>query len=143
MFIGEYTHNLDEKGRMSVPAKFREKLAQGAVITRGLDHCLWIYPREEWEVIAAKLAQLPLTRKQSRAFARLMLAGAWDVEFDTQGRINIPEYLRQYAGMAKKVIVAGLYTRLELWDEKAWQTYKRATEAASDDIAEGLAELGI
>lgn len=143
MFIGEYNHSLDEKGRMNMPAKFRRGLTGGAVITRGLDHCLFVYPKAEWDVMAAKLAALPITQKNSRAFARLMLAGAWDVELDGQGRVMIPEYLRQYASIGKHIIVAGLYNRIEIWDEDAWRQYKATTEEGSDEIAESMGALGI
>ena len=143
MFIGEYSHSVDEKGRMNVPAKFRRDLNEGVVVTRGLDHCLFVYSRTEWEELAAKLARLPISQKKSRAFARLMLAGAWDAELDGQGRIMLPEYLRQYASISKHVTVAGLYNRLEIWDEDSWNTYKAETEEASDDIAEGMVDLGI
>ena len=143
MFIGEHTHSIDDKGRVSVPAAFRRKLEGGLVVTRGLDACLWLFTRDEWAKLAAKLAALPLANKQSRAFARLMLAGAWDAQLDSQGRISLPEYLRQYAGLSKHVTVAGLYTRLELWDEDAWQTYRAATEEQTDAIAEAMTELGL
>lgn len=143
MFIGEYSHNLDEKGRLSIPAKFRRDLSGGVVVTRGLDHCLWLYPAVGWEEMARKLSQLPISQANSRAFARLMLAGAWDAELDSQGRVMIPEYLRRFAGFEKKVVVAGLYNRLELWNETAWQTYKEKTEGASEDIAEAMRELGV
>lgn len=143
MFLGEHSHSIDQKGRVSVPAKFRRRLAKGIVVTRGLDHCLWLYPKNEWEIIARKLAELPITQKKSRAFARLMLAGAWDTEVDTQGRVILPEYLRNYAGLKKHVTIAGLFNRLEVWDEDTWQEYRRRTEAESDSIAEGLAELGL
>ncbi|MFH1353668.1 MAG: division/cell wall cluster transcriptional repressor MraZ [bacterium] len=143
MFLGEHSHSIDDKGRISTPAKFRRQLTPGVVVTRGLDRCLWIYPRSEWEKIARKLADLPITQKKSRAFARLMLAGAWDVKLDTQGRIMLPEYLRTYAGLKKHATIAGLFNRLEVWDEDAWQTYRRRTEAEGDQIAESLAELGI
>ena len=143
MFLGEHSHSIDQKGRVSVPAKFRRRLAKGIVVTRGLDHCLWLYPKSEWEIIARKLAELPITQKKSRAFARLMLAGAWDASLDTQGRIMLPEYLRLYAGLKKHVTIAGLFNRLEVWDEDVWQEYRRRTEAESDSIAEGLAELGL
>lgn len=143
MFIGEYAHNLDEKGRLSIPAKFRRLLAGGVVITRGLDHCLFLYSLKEWETIAGKLAQLPLTQKKSRAFSRLMLAGAWDAELDAQGRVIVPEYLRTYAGITKKAVIAGLYNRVEIWDEASWNQYKKATEEESDSIAESLSELGV
>lgn len=143
MFIGEYTHTIDEKGRLSIPASFRRELAGGVVVTRGLDGCLFIYPRAEWEVLAAKVSKLPLAGKQSRAFARLMLAGARDGDIDSQGRVLVSEYLRTFAQLRKHVIVAGLYNRLEVWDEDAWNEYRTQTEANSDEIAEAMAELGV
>jgi len=143
MFIGEYSHTIDDKGRMAVPAKWRGQLADGLVVTRGLDGCLFLYPRSEWETVAAKLAALPLSQKQSRAFARLMLAGAWDASLDAQGRIVIPEYLRRFAALGKHVTVTGLYNRAEIWDEDAWQTYRARTESASETIAESMGGLGI
>lgn len=143
MLLGEYRHNLDTKGRMAVPAKFREKFASGAIITRGLDNCLFIFGRDEWKTLAEKLVALPLAQANSRAFARLMLSGASDVEIDTQGRILIPDYLRTYAGLKKAVVVAGVYNRAEVWDADLWNRYKEKTEAASDEIAEKLGELGI
>lgn len=141
MFIGEYSHNLDDKGRVAVPAKFRALLKGGAVVTRGLDDCLFLYTKKEWQELAGKLAKLPLSKANTRAFARLMLAGAMDVDFDNQGRITLPEYLRKFAGLNKNLIIAGLYDRLEIWDEAAWNKYKRGTEKKSADIAEALGEL--
>ncbi|MDE1970468.1 MAG: division/cell wall cluster transcriptional repressor MraZ [Patescibacteria group bacterium] len=143
MFIGEYSHNLDEKGRMAVPVKFRADLAGGAIVTRGLDSCLFVYTMRDWEQLAGKLTALPLSQANSRAFARLMLAGAMNVEVDSQGRVLIPEYLRTYAGLDKKVVVAGLYNRIEIWNETKWNAYKTKTEQESDDIAERMGELGI
>lgn len=143
MFIGEYAHSLDSKGRLNVPAKFRRGVQGGVVITRGLDNCLFVYPKAEWEEMAAKLATLPLGQKKSRAFARLMLAGAWDAELDSQGRVMVPEYLREYATLGKHVIVAGLYNRMEIWNEDKWVAYKAETEAESESIAEAMGELGI
>jgi len=143
MFIGEYQHNLDDKGRLAVPVKFREVFGHGAVVTRGLDHCLFIYPVEEWNQLATKLAALPIAQANTRAFARLMLAGAMDCDIDKQGRISMPEYLREYAGIKKAVVVAGLYNRLEVWDETAWKKYKTTTEQESNSIAEALGELGV
>jgi MraZ protein len=143
MFIGQYNHSIDEKGRMNMPVKFRREVSEGVVVTRGLDHCLFVYPKSEWQHMAEKLAKLPITQKSSRAFARLMLAGAFDAELDSQGRIMIPEHLREYAGVKKHVIVAGLYNRVEIWDEDAWKGYQAKTEQASDEIAEGMGELGI
>ncbi len=143
MFIGEYTISMDVKGRIAVPVKFRSMLNTAAVVTRGLDQSLFLYPKHEWEVIAGKLAALPLSKANSRAFSRLMLAGAWDIELDKQGRIMIPEYLRRFASLTKKVVVAGLFNRIEIWDEQAWLDYKANTERESTSIAEGLGELGV
>lgn len=143
MLLGEYTHNLDIKGRVAVPAKFRDKLSAGAIITRGLDNCLFVFAKEEWKILAEKIVALPLAQANSRAFTRLMLAGAMDVEIDSQGRILVPDYLRKYAGLTKQVIIAGLYNRIEVWDADNWEKYKQKTESASDEIAEKLGELGI
>ena len=143
MLLGEYKHNLDTKGRMAIPAKFRDKLSAGAIITRGIDSCLFVFANAEWEILAQKLIALPLAQANSRAFVRLMLAGASDVVLDAQGRILIPDYLRKYAGLKKTTIVAGLYNRIEVWDEATWNTYKAKTETSSEEIAEELGELGI
>ena len=143
MFLGEYRHNLDTKGRVAVPAKFREKLREGAIITRGLDSCLFVFSASEWEKLVEKIVSLPLAQSDSRAFSRLMLAGASDVKLDTQGRILIPDSLRSYAHMKKQIVVAGMYNRIELWDTDSWESYKTKTESAADEIAEKLGELGI
>ncbi len=143
MFIGEYTHSVDQKGRIAVPAKFRLELTRGAVITRGLDNCLFIYTKKEWQKLADKMTTMPIGQKNSRAFARLMLAGAMDVELDVQGRVVIPEYLRKFAAIQKQAVVAGLYNRIEIWDESKWQAYKISTEKNSEDIAERMGELGV
>lgn len=143
MFIGEYSHSLDDKGRIAIPIKFRNELKKGGVVTRGLDNCLFFYTKTEWEKLAEKLSALPISQSNSRAFARLMLAGAMDVEVDKQGRIIIPEYLRQFAGFKKDVVIAGLYSRLELWDAEKWAAYKLQTESESSVIAERMGELGV
>ena len=143
MLLGEYKHNLDSKGRLAIPSKFREKLSAGAIITRGLDNCLFVFANKEWEVLAQKLMALPLSQSNSRAFVRLMLAGASDVSLDNQGRILIPDYLRNYAGLKKEAVVAGLYNLMEIWDKDSWERYKQKTESASEEIAEKLGELGI
>ncbi len=143
MFIGEYTHSLDTKGRVALPVKFRQKLGDGAIIARGLDHCLFVFTKDSWEKLTAKIAGMSFMKSDSRAFARLMLAGASEVEFDNQGRILIPEYLRAYASLKKQTIFAGLYDRIEIWDDANWKSYKSKTEASSDDIAEKLGELGL
>ncbi|MBU1922540.1 division/cell wall cluster transcriptional repressor MraZ [Patescibacteria group bacterium] len=143
MFIGEYSHNLDTKGRLAVPAKFRQLLKQGAVVTRGLDNCLFLYPKKQWQTLAEKLASLPISQAKARAFSRLMLAGAMDVDFDNQGRITLPEYLRKFSSLKKKVVIAGLYNRLEIWDEAVWNKYRTGAEKQSNDIAETMGELGV
>jgi MraZ protein len=141
MFIGEYNHTLDDKGRIAVPAKFRAHLASGAVVTRGLDNCLVLYTKEEWQKVAEKLAQLPMSKPDARAFARLMLAGAMDVELDKQGRVVLPQYLRTFANLNSSVIIAGLFNRIEIWNEASWDNYKAETEKDSSAIAEQLGDL--
>jgi MraZ protein len=143
VFIGEYHHTLDDKGRLQIPVKFRTDLAKGAVVTRGLDNCLFVYTKKEWALLAEKLARLPIAQANSRAFSRLMLAGAMEVDLDKQGRVVLPEYLRQFAGLKTKAVIAGLYNRLELWDKDAWEKYRSGTERQSGDIAEALAALGV
>ena len=141
MFLGEYRHNLDPKGRVNLPTKFRKDLSQGVVITRGVDRCLFVYPRATWEKLAGNLAKLPLTAQASRAFARLLLAGAMDETPDGQGRVMLPEYLRRYAGLAKTVVIAGVYDRLEIWDAVAWSAYTKRTEKRSEQIAETIGSI--
>lgn len=143
MLLGEYKHSLDTKGRVAIPAKFRKKISKGAIITRGLDKCLFVFSMDEWQKLADKLISLPIAQSNSRAFARLMLAGATDVKLDSQGRVLLPDYLREYADLKDKVVVSGLYNRMEIWDVKKWDKYKKATESSSEEIAEKLSELGI
>lgn len=143
MFIGEYQHSIDLKKRLAVPSKFRSELKNKVVVTRGLDKCLFIYPMKVWEELANKLGTLPVGESGTRSFIRLMLAGAVDVEVDKQGRILIPDYLKDYAGLGKNVIIAGLYNRLEVWDEVKWNEYKKNAEKNTDEIAEQLGKLGV
>ena len=143
MFIGEYKYNLDIKNRLALPTKFRKLFDQGVVITKGLDNCLFIYTAKEWQKLAEKLANLPFSQAKSRAFSRLMLAGAMDVRVDKQGRVILPDYLKSFAGLHKKIVLAGLYNRLEIWDEKMWFKYQKNSEKDSIEIAEGLSDLGI
>lgn len=143
MLIGEYKHTIDSKKRLAIPAKFRKELGEKAVVTRGIDKCLFVYPLKEWEVFAEKLSKLPVGQSNSRSFSRVMLAGAQDVEMDSLGRIIVPEYLKQYAGLSKKVVVVGLYNRLEIWDENSWKGYQDNAERSAGEIAEKLSELGI
>ncbi|MFA6252839.1 MAG: division/cell wall cluster transcriptional repressor MraZ [Patescibacteria group bacterium] len=143
MFIGEYKYNLDDKNRLAIPSKFRNLFPDGAVITKGLDNCLFIYTAKEWQKLVDKLSNLPISQAKSRAFSRMMLAGAMDVVLDKQGRIILPDYLKQFADLNKQVVLAGLYNRLEVWDEKAWSKYQRVSEKDSNQISEGLVDLGI
>ncbi len=115
----------------------------GCVVTKGYDRCLFLYPKSEWEKQAMRLASLPSAQSKARAIQRLQLAGAMDMELDSQRRITLPEFLKEYAGITKNVVLAGLYDRLEIWDEVEWKKYKAATEANSGDIAEQLGEFGI
>ncbi|MEK7138591.1 MAG: division/cell wall cluster transcriptional repressor MraZ [Patescibacteria group bacterium] len=153
MLIGEYKHNLDAKRRLAIPSKFRKELGEGlpaealakagAILTRGLDNCLFIFPLKFWTPFAEMLAGLSLAKQDTRSFARLFLSGAVEVEFDSLGRILIPEHLKKYAGLNKSVVVAGLFNRLEIWDEEKWNAYRANLEKNSDSIAEKLGELGI
>ena len=123
--------------------KFRPSLNQAAIITRGLDGCLFVFTTSEWDILAKKIMDLPLTQANSRAFARLMLSGAMEVNLDSQGRILIPDYLRKYANLDKEAVFAGVYSRLEIWNKDQWNEYKNKTESESEEIAEKLGELGI
>lgn len=143
MFIGEYTYSIDDKKRLAIPTKFRQILGKKAVITRGLDNCLFLYPIKEWQNLADKLSKLPLSQADARGFARLMLIGAMDVNLDNLGRILIPDYLKKYGSLKKKVVIAGVFNRIEIWEENKWQEYKKKTEAGMGDIAERLGELGV
>lgn len=143
MFIGEYNHTIDEKNRLAIPAKFRAVLSKGAVVTKGLDNCLFLYTKTDWQELAEKLAKLPISQSNTRAFSRLMLAGAMDVSLDKQGRVVLPDYLKQFALLNKKVVITGLMNRLEIWDETVWEKYKTETEKDSSDIAEAMGDLGV
>ncbi len=128
---------------MTIPSKFQGQLSDGAIITRGLDNCLFIFTNEEWKRVADQIKQQSFVTANARAFSRLMLAGAMDVKLDNQGRILIPSYLSDYAKLETKIVVAGLYDRLEIWNEDAWEKYKKDTESNANDIAEHMADLGI
>jgi MraZ protein len=143
MFIGEYIYLIDEKKRLAIPPKFRQLLGNKAVITRGLDQCLFLYPVKEWIILAKKLSQLPLSQSDARGFARLMLTGAMEANLDNLGRILIPDYLKEYAFLKKKIVIAGVFNRIEIWDARIWQEYKKRTEKEVGDIAERLKELGV
>jgi MraZ protein len=143
MFIGQYTYSLDAKRRLSVPAKYRKLLGKKAVITRGLENCLFLYPEKEWQEWAEKLSKLPLAQADARGFARTMLSGAAEVTIDSLGRILVPDYLREYSGIKKKTVIAGMGNRLEIWAEEVWNKYSAKTQKEVVDIAERLKEWGI
>ena len=141
MFMDEYNHTIDAKGRLIIPAKFREPLGEEFVLTRGLDGCLYIYPMDEWNAFEEKLRALPLTNKNARTFTRFFVAGATNCELDKQGRILLPPVLREYANLTKDVVLVGVLSRVEIWDKDRWQenTYD---EDEMDEIAEHMADLG-
>jgi len=143
MLIGEYRHTIDTKKRLAIPSKLRRELGSKAVITRGLDNCLFIFPLSQWNKLVEKLSKLPLGQKDTRGFIRLMLAGAGEVKLDRLGRVLIPDYLKQYAGLKKNIVIAGVYNRLEIWDEAKWNLFKQSTEKEVDNMAERLGELGV
>jgi len=143
VFMGEYQHSLDEKGRITVPAKFREGLGERCVVTRGLDQCLFLYPLAEWRAVEEKLRKLPMTQRDARAFTRFFFSGATDVELDKQGRIMLPANLREYAKLVKDVVIIGVSTRVELWAKEVWEEYMHEAAASFEAIAEKIVDLGI
>ncbi len=140
MLLGEYNHNLDSKGRVSVPSKFRDDLGMNFIVTKGLDNCLYAYSKEEWKVFEEKLKNLP---SSARNFVRFFFAGATEVEIDKQGRINIPQNLREYANLSKDVCIIGVSTRVEIWDKQKWEEYITPDNMNIDEIASQMSELGI
>ncbi|HWL12495.1 MAG TPA: division/cell wall cluster transcriptional repressor MraZ [Ureibacillus sp.] len=138
MFMGEYQHSVDVKGRLIVPSKFREDLGSTFVITRGLDNCLFGYPMDEWRKLEEKLKELPMTKKDARAFARFFFSGATEVEIDKQGRINIPSTLATYAKLEKECVVLGVSSKIEIWAKEAWESYFNEAEDSFNEIAENL-----
>ncbi len=143
MFMGEYQHNIDAKGRMIVPAKFREGLGESFVLTRGLDKCLFAYPMEEWKILEEKLKKLPLTKKDARSFTRFFFSGAVECEVDKQGRINIPQTLRNYSKIEKECVVIGVSGRVEVWAKEIWEDYFTESEESFAEIAENLMDFDI
>lgn len=155
MLIGEYTHGLDEKNRISLPMKFRKEIGKKIVVTHGLDNCLFLYPIKEWQAIASKLGSLPIGQADTRGFNRFMLAGAVEIEVDSVGRILIPDFLREFAGFGEakgdakqtskdstKVVFAGVYNRIEIWNEKLWLSYKKSILGKADELAQKLGDVG-
>lgn len=141
--MGEYQHNIDAKGRIIIPSKFREHLTEGFVVTRGLDGCLFGYPIFEWKKLEEKLKKLPLTKRDNRAFTRFFFSGATEIEVDKTGRINIPNNLLQYAHIEKECVIIGVSNRIEIWDQTMWNTYYEKSEEDFSDLAEGLLDTEI
>lgn len=142
MLIGEYRHNIDAKKRIAIPAKFRKEIGERAVLAKGQEKCLFVYPIDEWNKVADKLSQLPTGSTDNRNFVRFFLSGAIDVEIDALGRVLVPDYLKEFAGLKEKVVITGLYKKLEIWDESSWDDYKIRLENQTDALAEKLGELG-
>lgn len=143
MLMGQFQHSLDPKGRLIIPSKFREQLGESFILTKGLDRCLFVYPKSEWMVLEQKLKALPLTKKEARAFIRLFFSGAVEVELDKQGRILIPPVLREYARIEKEVVIIGVSNRAEIWSASEWEAYSKEAEDSYEEIAENMVELGI
>jgi len=143
MLIGEYVHTLDDKKRLSLPAKFRKELGSVVVVTRGLDACLFLFSQNAWSKIAEKISGLPMGQADTRGLGRFLLSGASEVEVDSAGRVLVPEHLKAFAGLGPKVICTGMSNRVELWDEKKWAAYKQTMERDADRMAEKLGDLGM
>ena len=143
MFMGEYNHTIDNKGRIIVPAKFRKDLGENFVLTRGLDSCIFIYPHSEWKQLEQKLKALPLTKGDARAFSRFFLSGATECSLDNQGRIQIPENLRSHADLKKEVVVIGVSSRVEIWSKENWKDYQSEAEESFENIAEEIVDFDI
>ncbi|HVV39140.1 MAG TPA: division/cell wall cluster transcriptional repressor MraZ [Candidatus Paceibacterota bacterium] len=143
MLIGEYLHTLDSKKRLSLPTKYRREVGRKVVITRGLDQCLFMFPLATWKGIAGKLESLPFGQSDTRGMSRFILAGAVDTEVDGAGRILIPEFLKEFADLRSRVILAGVSDRVEIWNDKTWEEYKRRIEKSAEGMAQTLGDLGI
>jgi MraZ protein len=140
MFIGEYRHTFDAKNRISLPAKFRKELGASVVVTRGLDHCLFVYPKASWKKEAARISVHSVGSAAGRGLSRLMLAGASEADVDSAGRILVPDYLKTFASLSVKSVIAGVSDRVEIWDEQAWETYTKNIERDADAFAEKLGD---
>ena len=143
MLIGEYTHTVDEKNRLSLPAKFRAEMGKKVIITPGLDQCLFVFTVKEWDKIRTKLSSSSLLQADNRSFNRFMFAGAVEAEVDSIGRILVPDFLRDRANLKNKVVVIGVSSRLEIWNEKTWVEYKKVVEKQADTLAEKLGQVGV
>jgi MraZ protein len=143
MLIGEYTHSLDSKKRLSLPSKFRKEIGKKVVVTHGLDTCLFVYPMKTWESVSTKLAELSIGQSDTRGFSRFILAGAIESDVDSIGRILIPDFLKDFAALKNKVVITGVHNRIEIWNEKHWGEYKKRMEKQADVLAEKLGDIGV
>lgn len=143
MLIGEYRHTMDEKNRLSLPAKFRKEMGKKIIITRGLDRCLFVYPVAEWKKFSEQLAGLSIGSAEGRAFSRAILGGATEVDVDASGRILVGDHLKSYAELQTKVVVAGIHNRIELWNEESWNKYTTSVEKEANVLAQKLADIGM
>ena len=143
MFMGEYSHTIDTKGRLIIPSRFREELGETFVVTKGLDGCLFVFSDEEWKAFEIKLKSLPLTNKNARQFARFFVAGATPCELDKQGRLLLPATLREFAGLEKDVVLTGMLNRIEIWSKDKWNENNSLDDVAMDEIAEQMTDLGL
>ena len=143
MFVGQHNHKLDDKSRLSLPAKFRQELGQTVIITHGLDQCLFVYPKKEWRHFSNKISELSMGQADSRAFSRFLLSGAMEVDIDSSGRVLIPEHLRKYAKIEQQVVVTGVHNRIELWSLDMWEQYIANVSSKADDLAEHLGSIGM
>lgn len=143
MFLGEYEHSIDDKGRVAVPARFREEVAEGIILTRGFDRCLQVFPRATWEVLRQRVSSLSVGNEDVRNLRRLLFSGAADLELDRQGRILIPQNLREYASLAEQVVVVGNDTYFEIWSGERWRAVLDTLDANGTQLAQQLASLGM
>jgi MraZ protein len=143
MFMGEYQHSLDDKGRVIIPAKFREDLGEKFVVTRGLDNCLFVYPLSQWKLLEEKIRELPTSHADTRAFVRMFFSGAIEAELDKQGRIVIPQHLREHAKIEKDLYIIGVSTKVEIWSKAAWEGYSTQAQQSYEAIAETIVNIGI
>ncbi len=143
MLIGQYQHTIDAKKRLALPVKFRGELGDTVIVTKGVENCLVVYTQKEWEVMSAKLANLPVSQGEARSFTRHLLASAMEVSLDKLGRILVPDYLKEYADLKKNVTICGLSNRLEIWDEAKWDAYRKGAEKGVEEIVSKLGPLGI
>ena len=143
MFIGEYKHTMDDKKRVSLPAKFRRELGKKVVVTRGLDQCLFVYSHSEWRTFAGQLSKLSVGQSDSRAFSRFILSGATEIDVDSAGRILIADFLRNFAKLKESIVINGVGGRVEIWDELLWKKYNNSVEQNADAVAEKLGDIGM